>query len=89
MATPNASSDGLWLLNSSRRDRIFLASKFASDEITAARAIEAVDASRSRLQTDMIDLYYVHWPRTDKDLRPLMEGLETATAGQNSSDWCE
>ncbi len=64
--------------DSSRRDRIFLASKFASDDMSAAKTIEAIDASRSRLQTDMIDLYYIHWPRTDKDLRPLMEGLETA-----------
>lgn len=61
-----------------RRERIFLASKFASDDISAQAMINAVDASRARLQTDMIDLYYVHWPRTGKDLRPLMEGLETA-----------
>jgi myo-inositol catabolism protein IolS len=64
--------------DSSRRDRIFLASKFASDDMNAAKMVEAVDASRARLQTDMIDLYYIHWPRTGKDLRPLMEGLETA-----------
>lgn len=64
--------------DSSRRDRIFLASKFSSDEISAPKMLEAIDASRSRLQTDMIDLYYIHWPRTGKDLRPLMDGLETA-----------
>jgi myo-inositol catabolism protein IolS len=40
--------------------------------------IDAVDASRARLQTDVIDLYYIHWPRTGRDLRPWMEGLETA-----------
>ena len=61
-----------------RRDRIFLASKFSSDEISAQSIISAIDASRERLQTDMIDLYYLHWPRTGKDLRPWMEGLETA-----------
>ncbi|MBI1278818.1 MAG: aldo/keto reductase [Anaerolineaceae bacterium] len=64
--------------DSSRRERIFLASKFASDDISAQAMIKAIDASRDRLQTDMIDLYYIHWPRTGKDLRPLMEGLETA-----------
>ncbi|MCA9906039.1 MAG: aldo/keto reductase, partial [Anaerolineae bacterium] len=31
-----------------------------------------------RLQTDYIDLYYLHWPRTGRDMRPWMEGLETA-----------
>jgi aryl-alcohol dehydrogenase-like predicted oxidoreductase len=61
-----------------RRERIFLASKFASDDISAAAMLKAIDASRERLQTDMIDLYYIHWPRTGKDLRPLMDGLETA-----------
>ena len=64
--------------DSSRRERLFLASKFASDDISARAMLDAVDASRLRLQTDMIDLYYIHWPRTGKDLRPLMEGLETA-----------
>lgn len=62
----------------SRRERIFLASKFSSDDLRAQTMIAAVDASRSRLQTDVIDLYYIHWPRTGKDLRPLMDGLETA-----------
>lgn len=64
--------------DSSRRDRIFLASKFSSDEISAQAMIDAIDASRARLQTDLIDLYYIHWPRSGKDLRPLMDGLETA-----------
>ncbi|MFN8447205.1 MAG: aldo/keto reductase [Anaerolineae bacterium] len=50
----------------------------SSDDLRAQTMIAAVDASRSRLQTDVIDLYYIHRPRTGKDLRPLMEGLETA-----------
>jgi aryl-alcohol dehydrogenase-like predicted oxidoreductase len=62
----------------SRRAPMFLASKFASDDMSAQAMIKAVDDSRSRLQTDMIDLYYIHWPRTGQDMRPLMEGLETA-----------
>ena len=61
-----------------RRERIFLASKASFNEVSAQGMIDAVDASRKRLQTDVIDLYYIHWPRTGKDLRPWMEGLETA-----------
>jgi aryl-alcohol dehydrogenase-like predicted oxidoreductase len=61
-----------------RRDRIFLASKANLDDITAQSMIAAIDASRARLQTDMIDLFYIHWPRTGQDMRPVMEGLETA-----------
>ena len=60
------------------RDKIFLASKYESNDMTARAMLQAVDASRDRLQTDVIDLYYIHWPRTGKDLRPWMEGLETA-----------
>ena len=64
--------------DSNRREKIFLASKANINEITAQSMIAEIDASRDRLQTDVIDLYYIHWPRTGKDLRPLMEGLETA-----------
>ena len=61
-----------------RRERVFLASKATPDPLTAQAMIEVIDGSRQRLQCDVIDLYYIHWPRTGKDLRPLMEGLETA-----------
>ena len=61
-----------------RRERVFLASKENPAEVSAAHMLAAVDGSRQRMQTDLIDLYYIHWPRTGTDLRPLMEGLETA-----------
>ncbi len=32
--------------------------------------------SLRRLQTDYIDIYYIHWPKPDIDLRPMVEGLE-------------
>ncbi len=61
-----------------RRERIFLASK-ANLNDTGARAVtEAIDASLARLRTDVIDLYYLHWPRTGQDMRAWMEGLEEA-----------
>jgi aryl-alcohol dehydrogenase-like predicted oxidoreductase len=61
-----------------KRDQVFLASKASLDEMDARLMLEQVDQSLARLQTDVIDLYYIHWPRTGKDLRPLMEGLELA-----------
>ncbi|MCL4252071.1 MAG: aldo/keto reductase [Anaerolineae bacterium] len=61
-----------------RRERVFLASKANLDDISAQAITAAIDASRQRLQTDYIDLYYLHWPRTGRDMRPWMEGLETA-----------
>ena len=64
--------------DSSRREQMFIASKANLDEISAQAMLDSIDGSRARLQTDVIDLYYIHWPRAGKDLRPLMEGLETA-----------
>lgn len=61
-----------------RRDQVYLASKAESDEMSAAVMLEQVNQSLARLRTDVIDLYYIHWPRKGRDMRPLMEGLETA-----------
>jgi len=62
----------------SRRGALFLASKASPHAMTSQAMLAQVDQSLARLQTDVIDLYYIHWPRQGKDLRPWMEGLETA-----------
>lgn len=64
----------------SKRESIYLASKFFPSQQTAEFALQQLDLSLQRLQTDRIDLYYIHWPATGKDLRPVMEGLEQARA---------
>lgn len=61
-----------------RRATIFLASKASPHEMTAQAMLAQVEQSLARLQTAVIDLYYIHWPRQGKDLRPWMEGLEAA-----------
>lgn len=61
-----------------RRDEVYLASKVGIDQMDAQVMLQSVEDSLRRLQTDFIDLYYIHWPRVGKDLRPLMEGLELA-----------
>lgn len=61
-----------------RRAAIFLASKASPNEMTASAMLAQVAQSLARLQTDVIDLYYIHWPRQGKDLRPWMEALEQA-----------
>jgi len=63
-----------------RRDDVVLATKFASpmsDEVTRRNAsrryiMRAVEASLERLQTDWIDVYYLHWP---DPLTPIEETL--------------
>ncbi|MEQ8672747.1 MAG: aldo/keto reductase [Aggregatilineales bacterium] len=62
----------------SRRDNLFIASKTNIDEMSAVAMLRRVEDSLVRLKTDVIDLYYIHWPRSGHDMRPLMEGLEKA-----------
>ncbi len=61
-----------------KRQTVFLASKANPPELTAAAMIGMVEQSLRRLATDVIDLYYIHWPRAGRDMRPVMEGLERA-----------
>jgi myo-inositol catabolism protein IolS len=60
-----------------QREEIFLASKIDPAEGTAEAMLAEIDNSLRRLQTDFIDLYYIHWPHS-RDMRPTMEGLEQA-----------
>jgi aryl-alcohol dehydrogenase-like predicted oxidoreductase len=63
---------GDWLSrNRARRGDIVLASKMAGNglayvrgggDMTPATLLQAVDASLTRLQTDYLDLYQLHWP---------------------------
>lgn len=63
-----------------RREEVFLATKFFPGQQTAEFPREQLLKSLDHLQTDYVDLYYIHWPVTGKDLRPVMEGLETLRA---------
>lgn len=66
---------GSWFArNPGMRERVVLASKVAgparglnwvrggSNNVTSADIVAACDASLTRLQTDRIDLYQIHWP---------------------------
>lgn len=56
------------------RDKLFIATKIIylpKDKVEAA-----VIASLNRLQTERIDLLYIHWPKKNGDLAGMMEALE-------------
>jgi aryl-alcohol dehydrogenase-like predicted oxidoreductase len=93
---------GNWLKKSGKRKDIVLASKVAgpsrgmswirggAEDLTKEDIIAACDASLKRLQTDVIDLYQIHWPNRntpafgalyfnparDKKFTPIEEQLE-------------
>ncbi|MGC9313331.1 MAG: aldo/keto reductase [Sediminispirochaetaceae bacterium] len=39
---------------------------------------KGIERSLRRLNTDCIDIFYLHWPKPGRDLRPHMEALESA-----------
>ncbi len=59
-----------------RRESVFLSSKSDTQEMTAEAMVAEVEGSLRRLAVERIDLYYIHWPRAGRDMRPTMEGLE-------------
>ena len=63
-----------------RRDQLFIASKADPADSTTDAMYAQVEGSLRRLGVDRIDLYYIHWPRTGRDMRPVMEGLERGRA---------
>ena len=62
------------------RERVFVATKADIQDENPQTMLKSVKASLERLNTDYIDLYYIHWPRSDMDIRPAVEGLERARA---------
>lgn len=47
------------------REELFLTSKLWKDEIGYENALAAFERSLQKLGTDYLDLYLIHWPRTD------------------------
>ncbi len=63
-----------------RRDQVFLATKGFPcwGDLSRECYAQKIDDSLRRLGTDYIDLFYIHWPVTGKDMRPPMEAIVAA-----------
>lgn len=67
------------------RDRVILATKFGLEwdekcqhlrrNSSRARLLREIDDSRRRLQTDVIDIYQIHWPDVSTPIAETMETL--------------
>ncbi len=60
-----------------RRDQVFLATKVAGNHTHHDAVLQAAEASLNRLQTDVIDLYQLHWPNERVPIADTMRAMET------------
>ena len=58
------------------RNEVFLATKVSPEHFRHNDVIKAADDSLSRLQTDYIDLYQLHWPSQDIPIGETMNAME-------------
>lgn len=58
------------------RKDVFLATKVSPRHFRYSEVIDAVDRSLSRLQTDYIDLYQLHWPNYTVPIEETMGAME-------------
>ncbi|MGG6239259.1 aldo/keto reductase [Nodosilinea sp. AN01ver1] len=60
-----------------RRDRVILATKVFANHLKHDQVIEACEHSLRRLQTEVIDLYQIHWPAGsfNSDMVPIGETM--------------
>ena len=66
-----------------RRDEAVVATKVSPSNLNPQCVISHCDASLSRLQTDYIDLYQIHWPDHDIPIADTMSALlDLQTAGK-------
>ena len=58
------------------RDKVFIATKVSPQHLTYDGVLRAAEASLTRLQTNYIDLYQVHWPNSSIPIRETMRAME-------------
>ena len=67
---------GEFIRQQQARDRVVLATKGVMPDMTAEQARTRLENSLENLGVESVDLYYIHWPNSSKDMRPVMEQLE-------------
>ena len=63
-----------------RRDKAVIATKVAPNHLDPRELEAALEGSMKRLQTDWVDVYFVHWPNPNFPIGPTMEALERLRA---------
>jgi len=63
-----------------RREQAVIATKVAPNHLAPEELEAALDGSLKRMQTDYVDVYFVHWPNPKFPIGPTMEALERLRA---------
>ncbi len=58
------------------RSKVFLATKVSPQHLHYNDVIRAAEGSLKRLNTDVIDLYMIHWPNTSIPIKETMKAME-------------
>ena len=72
---------------SGQRDRVFLVSKVEANEVSGDGMAHACQASLSRLGTDVLDLYLLHWPVPNYQFSDAVAGFEQLRTAGKIKDW--
>jgi diketogulonate reductase-like aldo/keto reductase len=70
-----------------QRDSVFLVSKVEADEVSGDRMTRACEASLSRLGTNFLDLYLLHWPVPNSLFSDVVAGFEQLRAAGKIKAW--
>jgi len=70
-----------------QRDRVFLVSKVWPNHVTGNGIARACEASLSRLGTDHLDLYLLHWPNGVSDVGKVVRDFESLQAAGKIRAW--
>ena len=70
-----------------QRDRVFLVSKVEANEVSGNGMARACQASLSRLGTNVLDLYLLHWPVANSQFSDDVAGFEQLRASGKIRAW--
>ncbi len=70
-----------------QRDRVFLVSKVEANEVSGDGMARACQASLSRLGTNVLDLYLLHWPVANSQFSDVVAGFEQLRASSKIRAW--
>ena len=70
-----------------QRDRAFVVSKVEANDVTRGAMARACEASLTRLGTNYLDLYLLHWPVSNDHFSDAVAGFERLRAASKIRSW--